>query len=103
MNELVFEALKVIVMLAALLVARYLIPFIKTKISTEQMGEVKMWVNAAVLMVQQVYGTEPGTERKKIALDLLNNMLLKENIRITSDQLDTLIEAAVKTMKMQEG
>ena len=54
MNELVLEILKVIVMLAVLVMTRYLVPWIKAKIGAEQLEEVKTWVNAAVLMAQQV-------------------------------------------------
>lgn len=33
--------------------------------------------------------------------DMIRKMLLKKNIDISEEQLDTLIEAAVKAMKMQ--
>lgn len=101
MNDLVMEILKVIVMLAVLLVTRYLVPWIKAKIGAEQLEEVKTWVNAAVLMAQQVYDAKPGAERKAIVVDMIRKMLLKKNIDISEEQLDTLIEAAVKAMKMQ--
>lgn len=101
MNEMVLEILKVIVMLAVLLVTRYLVPWIRAKIGTEQLEQVKTWVNAAVLMAQQVYGAKPGAERKAIVVDMIRKMLLKKNIDISEEQLDTLIEAAVKAMKMQ--
>lgn len=103
MNDIVFEVLKVIVMLAALLVTRYIVPWIKAKIGTEQLEEVKTWVNAAVLMAQQVHGAKPGEERKQIVLDLVQRMLAEKKIYITAEELDTLIEAAVKAMKMQEA
>lgn len=101
MNDLVMEILKVIVMLAVLLVTRYLVPWIRAKIGAEQLKEVKTWVNAAVLMAQQVYDAKPGAERKAIVVDMIRKMLLKKNIDISEEQLDTLIEAAVKAMKMQ--
>lgn len=102
MNEMVMEILRVIVMLAVLLVTRYLVPWIKAKIGAEQLAEVKTWVNAAVLMAQQVYDAKTGAERKAIVVDLIRDMLIKKNIDISIEQLDTLIEAAVKAMKMQE-
>ncbi len=102
MNEVVLEILKVIVMLAVLVVTRYLVPWIKAKIGAEQLEEVKTWVNAAVLMAQQVYDAKPGAERKAIVVDLIRGMLIKKNIDISTEQLDTLIEAAVKAMKMQD-
>ena len=59
-------------------------------------------MNAAVLMAQQVYDAKPGPERKAIVIDLIRGMLIKKNIDISAEQLDMLIEAAVKAMKMQD-
>jgi len=102
MSEIVLEILKVIVMLAVLWMTRYLIPWIKDQIGAKQMEEIRAWVNDAVLMAQQVHDAKPGAERKAIVVDLLRNMLIEKNIDISQEQLDTLIEAAVKAMKMQE-
>ena len=102
MSEMVMEILKVIVMLAVIFLTRYAIPWIKGKIGAEQLAELKEWVNATVLMAQQVHAAKPGPERKAIVVDLLQKMLLQKNIDISPEQLDTLIEAAVKAMKMQE-
>jgi len=103
MSDMILEVLKVVVMLAVLLVVRYVIPWIKAKIGAEKMEEVKTWVNAAVLMAQQVYNAKTGPERKAIVVDLIRGMLIKKNIDISTEQLDMLIEAAVKAMKMREG
>ena len=101
MSGVMFEILKVVVMLAVLVLMRYVIPWVKAKIGSENLEMVNMWVNAAVLMVQQVHNAKPGPERKAIVVDLIRGMLIKKNIDISTEQLDTLIEAAVKAMKMQ--
>lgn len=102
MSEMAMEILKVIVMLAVLLVTRYLIPLIKTRIEAEQLAEVKAWATDAVLMAQQVHNAKPGAERKAIVVDLVRGILIQKNIDISAEQLNTLIEAAVKAMKMQD-
>lgn len=102
MSEMVMEILKMIVMLAVLIVTRYLIPWIKGQIGAKQMEEIRAWVKDTVLMAQQVHKAKPGAERKEIVIDLLREILIKKNIDISADQLDTLIEAAVKAMKMQD-
>lgn len=60
-------------------------------------------MNAAVLMAQQVYHAKTGSERKAIVIDLMKGILIAKKISITDEQLDLLIEAAVKSMKIQEG
>lgn len=103
MNEIVFEVLRLVVLLAVFVVTCYLIPWIRGKIGQDRMDAVTGWVNAAVLMAQQVYSARTGAERKAIVIDMLRNILTTKNISISDDQLEILIEAAVKAMKMKEG
>lgn len=102
MSEITMEILKVIVMLAVMLATRYLVPLLKELTGAAKMEEIRRWVKDAVLMVQQVYDAKSGPERKAIVVDMLHNMLIKKNIDISEEQLDTLIEAAVKAMKMED-
>lgn len=103
MNEIIFEVLRLAVLLVVFAVTCYLIPWIKGKIGQDKLNEITTWTNAAVLMAQQVYYAKTGPERKAIVVDLLKSMLTTKNISITDEQLDTLIEAAVKVMKMEEN
>ena len=103
MSEIVFEVLKLVVLLAVFVVTCYLIPWIRGKIGQDKLDEITKWVNTAVLMAQQVYDAKTGAERKAIVVELLKDILIAKNISITDTQLDVLIEAAVKAMKMQEG
>lgn len=103
MNEMIFEVLRLVVLLTVFVVTCYLIPWIRGKIGQDKLDEITKWVNSAVLMAQQVYHARTGAERKAIVIDLLRGILIAKNISISDDQLDILIEAAVKAMKMQEG
>lgn len=103
MNEIIFEILRLAVLLVVFAVTCYLIPWIRGKIGQDKLNEITTWTNAAVLMAQQVYYAKTGPERKAIVVDLLKSMLTAKNISITDEQLDTLIEAAVKAMKIEEN
>ena len=102
MSEMIFEMLKLIVMIAVFIVTCYLIPWVRGKIGQDKLDEITKWVNAAVLMAQQVYFAKTGAERKAIVVDLLKNILIAKNISVSDEQLDILIEAAVKAMKIEE-
>lgn len=102
MDSLLFEILRVVIILSIALVVRYLVPWLKLQIGESQLKEISHWVNTAVLMAQQVHSSKTGPERKAIVVDLLQKMLTAKNITITDEQLNALIEAAVKTMKMEE-
>ena len=103
MNDILFELLKLIVMIAVLLVMRYAIPWLRARIGAEKMAEIEKWAEKAVLMAQQVYWNKSGEERKEIVTEFLREMLIAKNISISGEQLEILIEAAVKQMKIEEG
>lgn len=103
MSEILFELLRLVVLLAVFAVSCYLIPWIRGKIGQDRLDEITRWVNTAVLMAQQVYNAKTGAERKAIVIDLLRDILIAKNISISDDQLDMLIEAAVKQMKISEN
>ena len=103
MNEILFEIMRLVVLLAVFIVTCYLVPWIRGKIGQDRLTEISKWVNAAVLMAQQVYHAKRGAERKAIVIELLKEILIAKNISISDSQLDMLIEAAVKAMKMKEG
>ena len=71
MNEILYEALKLLVMIGVFLLTCYLIPWLKEKVGQDRLNEIKEWTNAAVLMAQQVYYAKTGPERKAIVVDLL--------------------------------
>ena len=68
MNDILFELLKLIVMIAVLLVMRYAIPWLRARIGAEKIAEIEKWAKKAVLMAQQVYWNKSGEERKEIVI-----------------------------------
>ncbi len=103
MDEIIFEVIKVIVMVAALVVARYLVPWLKEKIGADKLAQIEKWATYAVEMAQQVHWSEAGQDKKAIVTEFLKEILTAKNISISDEQLNVLIEAAVKEMKMQEN
>lgn len=102
MDEIIFEVIKIVVMVVALVVARYLVPWLKEKIGADRMAQIEKWTKYAVEMAQQVHWSRPGKDRKAIVTEFLREILTAKNISISDEQLDVLIEAAVKEMKMQD-
>lgn len=103
MDDILFEVLKVVVMLVALLIARYLVPWLKEKLGADTLTSIQTWVKYAVEMAQQVHWDEKGEDRKAIVTEFLKEILSAKKITISDEQLNVLIEAAVKEMKMQEN
>nr|DAO43578.1 MAG TPA: holin [Caudoviricetes sp.] len=103
MDEIIFEVIKLVVMVAALVVARYLVPWIKDKIGADKLAQIEKWTKYAVEMAQQVHWTETGEDKKAIVTEFLRGILTAKNIALSDEQLDVLIEAAVKEMKIAEN
>lgn len=103
MDNIVFEIVKVVVMLSVLIITRYLVPWIKNKIGADKLAVAEKWAKYAVLKAQQVLWEENGAERKAYVTDFLKELLIAKNIALSDEQIDILIEAAVKQMKIEEN
>lgn len=103
MSEIIFEVVKLVVMLCVMLAARYVIPWVKSRIDAENLSLIEKWAEKAVLKAQQVMQSDSGADKKETVMQFLQEILAEKNITITDEQLDTLIEAAVKQMKIAEN
>lgn len=102
MSEIIFEVIKVTVMVMALLIARYIVPLVKEMIQDVKIKQVLTWAKQGVLAAQQVHSAETGADRKLIVTRFLKDILIEKDIALSEEQLDTLIEAAVKEMKIEQ-
>ena len=103
MNDIIFEIVKVVVMVAALVITRYLIPWLKEKIGADKLAVAEKWARYAVLKAQQVLWEQGGQDKKAYVTEFLKEILMAKNIALSDEQLDVLIEAAVKQMKIEEN
>ena len=103
MNEILFEVIKVVVMVAVLVITRYLVPWLKEKIGADKLAVAEKWAKYAVLKAQQVLWEKDGQDRKAYVVEFLKEILIAKNIALSYEQLDVLIEAAVKQMKIEEN
>jgi LL-H family phage holin len=103
MNEIIFQAVNLVVMIATLVVVRYIVPWIKDKIGAEALNTVAEWAKKAVLYAEQVMTAATGEEKKAAVTELLKEIVEANKISITDQQIDILIESAVKQMNMEES
>ena len=69
-----------------------LVPYIKSKTTTEQQKEINAWVKIAVAAAEQIYtGSGRGEEKKAYVLEWLR----EHGITVDDEKLDAMIEAAV--------
>ena len=80
-----------LIMVLAVLITVYLIPWIKSQTTEKQRKEVEAWVKIACAAAEQLYHTDMIQDRKQYVIDFL----AKKNLKINPDELDKMIEAAV--------
>lgn len=94
-----FDITPVMEAVAALLAAvitAIVIPYIKTKTTTDQQRQINTWVQIAVSAAEQIYnGPGKGADKKAYVLTWLR----QHGVTVDEPQLDALIEAAVYELK----
>ena len=98
MRDIVLELLKLTLMIATMLITRYLVPWIKEKTQSEAMHALIDWAIQAVLAAEQAHKAKTGPERKAIVTRFLKQVLEQKNLALSDEELDVMIEAAVKQM-----
>ena len=102
-RDILLEILKLAIMIVAALITRYVIPWLKAKTQNETMQSLVDLVTQAVLAAEQVHNSQTGAERKLIVTKFIKEILLQKNINISDEEIDMLIEAAVKEMNIAAG
>jgi len=99
MNDILFEVLKAIVIIAIMVVVRYMVPWIKAKTKLLNNELLESLITAAVQYAEQtITGANAGKEKKAIVTEFLREQLIARNISISDEQLDVLVESAVFAM-----
>lgn len=93
MDPLVYEILKLVIMVLSAVVVYRIIPFLKAKTNIEQREEAEYWIRVAIRVAEQLYKDKgEGTLKKEYVLEWLNT----NGIQITKEQADVLIDLIVK-------
>ena len=100
MKELILNLLLAIIPIVSALITAYVIPFLKAKIGNENLKQYKEIAIIAVKAAEMIF-TESGMgkEKKQYVLDYLNSKINSDKTVISYQDLELLIEAAVKEMK----
>lgn len=84
-------------------VAAFGIPFLKSKLNTEQITTLQQIVRIAVYAAEQLFGAKMGADKKAFALDYAKKLLAKLHLSFDEDAVSAAIEAQVKELKLTEN
>ena len=88
------EIFKVLIMLVVVLVTTFVIPYVKSKLSAEELADFLKWVEIGVAAAEQLYESTQGPDKKKFVVEYL----LERGYTIDGADLDMAIEAAVNKL-----
>lgn len=80
-----------LLILVAVLIICYLIPWIKTKTTAQQRENIYFWVKMACSAAEQLYKSGEGQKKKQYVLEFLHS----KELTVDEDELDKMIEAVV--------
>ena len=92
MEQVIYQIVIAIIAILSALVTSVLIPYIRKRTTATEYERIANWVTIAVASAQQIYKLS-GKEflRKEYVVDFLKT----QGVKLTDEQLDALIEAAV--------
>jgi len=94
-TDAIVQAGTIIIALVGAVMTYIVVPFLKERTTKEQRQNIAFWVKIAVTAAEQIYKEKgQGILKKEYVIKFLN----EKGIKITEEQLDTLIEAAVYEM-----
>lgn len=85
------------------LIARYVIPNIKSKTTANQMELIRAAVKSAVYAVEQLYKSKPGQEKKQMVIEFLKEQGWKLDDKQVENEINYLIESIVKELNLEQN
>jgi len=100
MNENLFKIIIALIPIIGIIITGFVIPLLMAKLGNEKLTTISTWATYAVKCAEMIFiGEKQGEEKKQYVFDFLMDMFNKKKIVITKEQLNVLIEAAVKELK----
>lgn len=99
MDERLFNVIMLFIPVVCVVITGYIIPYIRLKMSTTQLDEIEKWVEKAVSCAEIIFDVpKSGAEKREYVINFIDKTFNSKKQIITRDQINILLEAAVKQM-----
>lgn len=100
MDNRLFEVILALIPVLGAIITYFIIPYIKTNMDSAKLAQYKEWATLAVKSAEMLWReTGHGEDKKTYVVNFLTEMFNSRKITITEEQMNVLIESAVKEMK----
>ena len=104
MNEVLFKIVLALLSILCTVLTGVVVPYIKEKVGNEKLAKYEEWAMLSVQCAEMIFKEQGmGADKKEYVVNFLNEMFNENKVVITEEQLNILIESAVKQMKLDEG
>ena len=100
-KDIIMQALKLVIMVSTLIITRYVIPYLKEKTDTEKLDTLLKYIREGVRAAEQIFAQE-DSRKKKYVMHYVGRILDQKSIPLTEEELELLVEAAVRTMNAED-
>ena len=104
MNEVLFKIVLMLITILGTILTGIVVPYIKEKIGNEKLAKYEEWALMAVKAAEMLFNEKGmGKTKKEYVVNFLNEMFNKNKVVITEQQIEIILEAAVKELKLEEN
>lgn len=104
MNDDIFKIILGLISILGTILTGIVVPYVKEKIGNEKLAKYEEWATLAVRSAEMIFSDKGmGEAKKEYVINFLNDLFNKNKVVITPEQIEILLEAAVKSMKLDEG
>ncbi len=84
------------------LISLFVIPYIKTHISTEQLAMLSGIAQTVVYAAEKIFGAKMGKDKLAYALDLAKKLLASKNLTFDEEVIRAAIESQVQQLNFEQ-
>lgn len=92
-----------IILILGFVAAYFAVPFIKAKLSAQQLSILYGVAKTAVYAAEKIFGAKMGKDKLAYALEKVKELLAKFNLKFDEDVIRAAIEEQVKHLDIEEG
>lgn len=98
-SEIFVRIVLSIITIIGALVSAYVVPYLKIRVTDQQIKQLNYYVSIAVRCAEQIYTPEQWKIKKAYVMDYVTDMAEIIGIKLSQDQIDTIVEGVVNEIK----
>lgn len=98
-DQIINEAIKLVIMVVVVVIGRYVIPWVKANIDLKQLALIQSYAISVVEAAEMLFKHGDNDSKLEYATSLLSQMLEKVGIKLSPTELRNCVEEAVLDLK----